>query len=112
MKLKAPIALLIWIAPLASPLLPSQADCESPCCMVEVGTCLSEMSMAACSTMDIEAAPHTVPAVVGPQNKSAALPTYSMLYLAGASANRTFALTGRDDIAGILAPPQFIPLLI
>ena len=112
MKLKATIALLIWIAPLVSPLLSSQADCESPCCMVEVCACHSEMSMPTCSTMDVEVAPHTVPAVASPQYKSAALPTYSVLYRAGTSANRPLPLSGRAEFARILPSPQFIPLLI
>ena len=112
MNPKATFALLVWIAPLVSPLLPSQADCESPCCMVEVGVCHSEMSMQACFAMDVEVAPHAVPAVVSPQYKSAALPTYSVLYPAGASASLAFALTGRVDFARTFHPPQLIPLLI
>ena len=112
MNFKATTALLIWIAPLASPLLPSQADCMSRCCMVKVGTCLSEMSMQACSNMDIDVAPQPVPAVVAPQYKCAGLPTYSVLYLAGGCAYRIFALTGGADFARILLPPQLIPLLI
>ena len=112
MNPKATFALLVWIAPLVSPLLPSQADCESPCCMVEVGVCHSEMSMQACFAVDVEVVPHTVPAVVAPQYKSAALPTYSVRYTAGASANRPLALSGKGEFARTFHPPQLIPLLI
>ena len=112
MKLKATFALLIWIAPLVSPLLPSQAACESACCMVEVYACCSDISMRACSGMDAEVAPHAVLVVVAPQYRSDALPAYSVLYTTGTSASRPFALSGRADFARSFHPPQFIPLLI
>ncbi len=112
MKLKATFALLIWIAPLASPLLPSQAGCESACCMVEVGACHSEMFMWACAAMDASVAPLAVPAVVAPHYMSHALPPYSVRYTAGSSANRPLALSGKGEFARTFHPPQLIPLLI
>jgi len=112
MKLKAIFALLIWIAPLASPLLPSQAACESACCIVEVDACCSDMSMRACSALDADVAPHAVSAVVAPQYRSDALPVYSVLYTTGTSASRPFALSGKANFARTSHPPQFIPLLI
>ena len=112
MKLKATFALLIWIAPLASSLLPSQAACESVCCTVEVGACHSEMFMWACAAMDAGVAPHVVPAVVSPQHISHALPPYSVRYTAGSGANRPLALSGKAEFARTFHPPQLIPLLI
>ena len=112
MNLKATCALLIWLAPLASPLLPSQAACESACCMAGMDACTSDMTMQACSGMDAEEAPHAVPAVVAPQFRSDALHATSVPTTAGTSMSQPCALSGRAGFARGFHPPQFIPLLI
>ena len=51
MNLKAALVLLVWIAPLVTPLLPAHSVCEAACCVAAEDLCHQESSNQDCTAM-------------------------------------------------------------
>ncbi|MEE9162063.1 MAG: hypothetical protein V3U35_03740 [Candidatus Neomarinimicrobiota bacterium] len=112
MKLKATLVLLIWTAPLVTPLIPAQAECEMTCCGMAGEVCPSAGVAPDCLAMATGAAEHTLPVVPAALTKGGANPAIIVLQSVNGHQAHDFPLDGIINPAPLRLSLRFIPLII
>ncbi len=112
MKLKATLVLLIWTAPLVTPLIPAQIECEMVCCCMVADVCPSAGVAPVCPAMASGAAEHSLPVVPAALTKGGASPAKTVLQTVIGSQGHDFPLDGIINPAPLRLFSRFVPLII
>ena len=112
MKIKATLVLLVWIAPLVTPLLPAHSACDANCCVAVEDLCHQESSHQDCPAMTEGIAGHPIPIARAPVPKSSGGPASGFSTIANAHLGHEFAGTIPVEPALSNLAPRFLPLII